>query len=148
MTDESTVRNQMIGYLSRREHSEYELKNKLLQKGGCNDTVEKALAFAKEHGLQSDERFSHVKARDLARRGFGSTRVRLELKSHNIHSDIIEAALVQPDIDWFEVAFRYVEKKYARKSFDKSADYQKMKARLIQRGFNYDQIKYAFESLD
>jgi regulatory protein len=144
MMDEPQARNALIRYLSRREHSEYELKNKLLNKGFELNVIENAMLFLHEHDLQSDLRFAQAKVRDLASRGYGEIKAKSELQNHNITSDLIEDALYGQKIDWLGVVGQLLARKYlAELSVP-----QKIIRKLIQRGFKYDQISQALKVID
>ena len=70
--------------LARREHGSSELTAKLtrrFRKRNCDPrTVESVVQQLIDEGLLSDERFAAVRARQLARRGFGPSRIRNDLR--------------------------------------------------------------------
>ena len=70
--------------LARREHSRHELRGKLRASGHAEEAVEAALETLREQNLQSDRRFAEACVRSLAERGYGSRRVRHELRQRGV----------------------------------------------------------------
>jgi len=69
--------------LARREHSQSELRTKLLQRGYSPDEVEQAIQWASSHQFQSDERFKLSLFRRRAPT-FGDRAISAELGQHGL----------------------------------------------------------------
>lgn len=145
MTDDTQARHALVRYLSRREHSEYELKNKLMAKGFSSESIDLALAFAKKHDLQSDWRFACAKVKDLAARGYGEQRAKSELQSHHIDNELALSAMYEQDLDWFQIAREIYIKKYTMPNIQEPTVKNKVMRKMVQRGFTYEQVLCAIE---
>jgi regulatory protein len=152
MTDSDTkiIKFTITRLLARREHSQYELLNKLILRDFnrqlCVEWINK---FCK-HNLQSDIRYAEAFTRIRSNKGVGESRIRNELKQNQITQEIIDTAIAKQNIDWFELAKTVYLKKYViDPRTDAQADWktqQKQKKFLYYRGFSQDQIQYALES--
>ncbi len=141
------VYNKAIALLARREHSEKELRTKLLKEFGdqepsaqtCMDEVVERL---KQDDYLSDWRFAMCYVRSRANRGFGSERIAQELATKGVDSEVSEAALEQ--FEQAEMSWSVVIEQVWRKKFGRPPEnfLQKCKqARFLQyRGFSSSQI--------
>jgi len=77
---EAKAWNEAVGLLARREHSSQELRGKLRARKHESQVIEAVLHQLREQGLQSDERFAQACSGSLMERGYGSLRVRYELR--------------------------------------------------------------------
>ena len=95
-----TVREAALRMLSRREHSRGELRRKLREKFGADETgaIEEELSRLEESGFLSDERFARAYARGVSSR-FGARRIRMELKKRGVGEEEIELALAEVGMD-------------------------------------------------
>lgn len=160
----SDIKNKALFLLSRREHSSYELEQKLkrafrsedkdenadgasLEQDAVNTAVDLVLDEMKEAGYLSDTRYAEMVLRARSARGYGALRVRQELQQQNVDSEVIALCLEAADVDWFELAKASREKKFGAVS---SSMDQKLRAKqqrfLYSRGFSSDQIRYALEA--
>ncbi|MBS7819677.1 regulatory protein RecX [Wohlfahrtiimonas chitiniclastica] len=115
-----------LNLLMRREHSIVELTQKLTIKG-CPETVlPKVLAYCHEHNYVSLERFAEMFARNQANLGYGPHRVTMQLRQHQVPSDLINIALEEAD---FTAAKAIALRKIGAKPEPK------LKAALYRRGF-------------
>lgn len=137
------VREQAIRLLARREHSLFELKQKLISKGVDNDSAESVLQELSKQGLQSDERFTESFINSRSRRGYGPTRIRLELQERKIDDNLINLFLHPHAKVWIESA-KAVFRKKSGGEYPKD-DLQRVKITnfLKYRGFTHEQIKAA-----
>ena len=112
------LRRAAMDLLARREHSSQELSQKLQKRWrdrtvACDD-VESVLQKLALEGLLSDERYASARARQLAGRGYGPTRIREELRQQGVDHHI-EKALAQvcaESNDWLAHAAAVYAKKY------------------------------------
>ena len=138
----SLIRDHAIRLLSRREHSRFELKQKLLQKRFPEKEIEKTLDQLTQENLQSDDRFAHSYVRYRTQAGFGPLRLIAELHERGIVNHMI-ACLVDMHSDQWEKQLQVVAKK---KFSDIPAKNLKEKNKqfrfLISRGFSADMIAH------
>ena len=129
--------------LATREHSQYELRRKLGQKGHEAEVIEQVLAQLIEQKLQSDARFVESFVNSYRERGKGPNRIRLELQQHRLPAELVDSYLDDRDVTWKEIALRVKLKKFGE---EEAADFpQRMKqAKFLEyRGFTHEQISAA-----
>lgn len=143
------VLNTAVRLLARREHSRAELRNKLLLRSQPIGIIDDVLDHLAERGLQSDDRFAESYTRMRIRRGYGSTKIRVELQARDVARDVIERAFAETDECWIENATNVLAKKFLKnKSFDSSPrELAKMQRFLWSRGYNSEQVKLAIQIL-
>jgi len=119
--------------------------------------IEEVLERMAEEGLQSDERFAASFLRTRVLRGQGPRRIQQELRQRGIDSETLNAVMraasdPTPDafghveaVDFFELARDTLARR-----FTGPGEGHKERARrerfLLQRGFDYEQLRYAMES--
>lgn len=144
------INSAITRFLSRREHSEYELVNKLIQKGYEASEVTHAIDKFKLSNIQSDSRFAESRIRDRVYKGYGEFWIRQELKQHQLSENVIDAAFAEEPQDWFELAKRWMLKKYSHQNElirDDWKKQQKVKVSIRNRGFSPEEILYAIDCL-
>ncbi len=130
-----SLKDQAMEYLSRREHSAFELKQKLCAKGFQRDAITEVLVWLQEHHCQSDARFSEMLIRHKAHQGYGPRVIRAFLKSHQIQADIIAAAFeaLQSELDFEALRQALMAKLQRQKKYQTSP--AKAQQTVYQRGF-------------
>lgn len=144
------IMNKAFDYLSRRNHSVKELKNKLIKKFSAGYLIEKTIKRLKELGYLNDEIFARewIESR-LKNNPKGRILIRRELLAKGVEIGSVEKIL---DL----VYNKSREKKELAKIFDlkqqKFKHSQKQKNRfvsyLLRRGFPWEDIKELLESGD
>ena len=139
--------NAAAHYLSYRPRSEFELRERLHQRGFEGDSVEAVLAKLKEQGLVDDTAFAQFwkdNRESFSPRSQWLTK--LELRQKGVASDIIDR--VVDDIDNDDSAYRAALSKARSLPL---ADYESFRRRLGEylkrRGFGYGVINHALERL-
>ena len=132
-----------LGLLARREHSQYELSQKLLSKGFSSRDVEQAILYCQQYGYVDDLRYTFSVIRQHISKGHGERRIRQSLQQNRVRDDVISTAFTQIDVDWFELAKQTAEKKFHSLG-DIDRKEQAKRIRFLQyRGFSFEQIQYA-----
>lgn len=144
-------------YLSRREHSEKEIRQKLKRKFKTVTAVELdgLLGKLKEIGFQSDERFTESFVRSSVFKKYGPGKIKFDLSRKGIAKEQGEKALVQEEVDFFEIATEFAERKFRRliegyselEYEDKQKAKDKMYRSLCGRGFSYEDVKEVIAKL-
>ncbi len=124
----------IVYLLSRRDYSEYELRNKMKQKAYSEDDIENALFQAQQHKWQSDDRFCESYIRYRANNGLGPKKIQQELQIKGISSNIIQQKLDESEIDWYNLAEIVFNKKQPQSRDLKTK--QKMWRFMLSRGFD------------
>ena len=137
--DYSALKHKLVALLARREHSQFELKQKV------SDFPEilqdQALAELVEKGLQSDQRFTEAWVQHRMNTGKGPRLIQQELAQKGIDRSLISDALnAINDDQWLECCQTAYAKKFTH-SADTPKDKQKHIRFLTARGFGFDVIQ-------
>jgi len=139
-----SITQRAMNFLARREHSVKELQTKLVKANFDINEINELIDKLQKSDLQSDQRFTENYLRYRSQRGFGSQRIRQELKERGVHTDIISEALSEADIDWFSLAMTVRRKRFGEKAPDDFKDKAKQQRFLQSRGFTHEQITESF----
>lgn len=142
------IREAAIRLLSRREHSQVELIRKLTQKGFDENACHLEVLRLKEQDYQSDSRFAQMFIRSRAAKYYGFARIRDELQLHRVSAAVIQTAVADAQVDWFELCRQARQRKFRDAEPQDWQARQKQKRYLWQRGFSEEQIQYALTSND
>ena len=133
-----------VNLLARREHSQTELRTKLLKAefdiNEINDVLDKLAA----KDIQSDTRFAENYIRYRAQRGYGSQKINIELKERGVDKQTIVNAIEEAEIDWFDLAISARRKRFGEQVPDNIKDRAKQQRFLQYRGFTHEQINESF----
>lgn len=160
----SRMRQQAMTWLAQREHSRYELRQKLEQRfvrmpsrnAGLAEEpasrqpkilLESVLDWLEQQNYLSDLRCTGMLVRHHVERGHGPLRIRQELiQLKGLAPSLVEAALAESQHDWVENAVRVLRARVKAPPRD-----MKEKARLLRflqgRGFTPDQCRRALGTL-
>lgn len=134
-----------IFLLSRREYSEKEMREKLIQRECTENEIIEIISKLKYNKYLSDERFA-ISFINLKGAKFGNEYIKTLLKSnHNISKDLLEKIMEQlPDeIDRIK---KIIFKKYYKKDLKNLKERIKVTRYLVSKGFSYSNIKLALDS--
>ncbi|MDJ0956024.1 MAG: regulatory protein RecX [Arenicellales bacterium] len=131
-----------IGLLSRREHSEKELRAKLLRRGGTQaDTIARVIQDLKQRDYLSDQRFTDMFVQSRMERGDGPLKIRHELESRGIAESTINQYLNQPDQVWEKILFKVWSKKFGEMMPSDYKEWARQARFLHSRGFSSELIR-------
>jgi len=138
MTSETfaLIYNKALDLVSRREHSCYELIQKLNKRFPetmpvIEDVVQKLVT----NNILNDERFAEMYLNSRARKGFGPKKIEMELHSKKIDSLFIATAIAEYD-NWAENAENELLKKFKGIKPNDFNSKMKQKQFLFNRGFS------------
>lgn len=134
------IRDAALGMLARREHSAFELMQKLLAKGYAAETVGAELARLAETGLQSDERFAESFVRWRKGRGQGPVRIAQELKQRGVDASLLDQHLDRNDEDWYTLCAEVARSRFGRQPAQDFREKAQRMRFLQYRGFSSAQI--------
>ena len=143
--DAKIIRHKLTRLLSRREHSQTELRKKLSDLEISADIIDETIKKFAEKDIQSDLRFAEAVVRGAYYRGKGPVFVERELNNHNIDFALVRELVNDDDFDWFESSKAVRVKRFGEDLPDDWTAKQKQMRFLQYRGFAQEQIKYAFE---
>ena len=129
-----------VRLLSRREHSAFEIRDKLRKREFDDKEIEQTIIELQEGGWLSDERFAEAYIRMRQIKGFGPIRIAIELNERGVKEGIVDDYMYAGDEDWQHTLVRQYQKKYKSRSIDDYSDKAKRIRFLQYRGFPLDAI--------
>lgn len=139
-SDYARAKSRALWYLSRSDHSQKALRDKLIAAGFGFDACEAAVNRMAELGLVDDERYARRLAEYLSASGSSKKEIRYKLSMKGISSDIIKEIFCEDETDEREKIARLIETKY-RSKLGSEKDVEKVFAALVRKGFSYSDIK-------
>jgi len=139
----ATVYNKALGIVSRREHSEKEIKNKLLEKFDAPEIIEQVVLKLIENNLINDVRFAEMYVLIRKRKGFGPKKIQFELMARGI-DDSISSLVITEEGSWKEAAQKAFNKKFKNGASQEFKERNKQKTFLQNRGFSFEEIDSVF----
>lgn len=144
ITDELEARKKAMDLLARREHSRFELSQKLKQRHFHGCVINSEIDKLADEGLQSDERFAEAFLRSRISKGKGPNIIHSELLQRGVDESIVSNALENiTEEQWYQLAYEIMNKKLGK---DAELDYHnqlKLMKFLNYRGFTRNQIEKA-----
>lgn len=144
MKQKQTALHCGVGLLARREHSEFELRQKLSSREFEEVEITAAIERLLEKDYLSDSRFAISTCRYRVNRGYGWRYIENELKQKGVCSIIIQKLRNNCEIDWYlQVELAY-NKRFGERQEKDPKQTQKEQAKRIRflqyRGFSHDEI--------
>ncbi len=139
-----SIRAVAMDLLSRREHSTYQLTQKLKSRNFNIDAIETALDQLQRENLQSDSRFIESTVNSRVNAGFGPVKIKYELRQKGISMERVDDYFLGMTVEWEQLMAAQRNKKFGQ---DIPVDYrEKMKqARFLQnRGFSTESVMRLF----
>ena len=142
--DVPVLRRAAMDFLARREHSRYELLQKLLRKYPDVDAekIDDVIRVLQDENLQSDERFAESYVRYRKSRGFGLLHIQSDLQGRRVSESTIASYLYPDDEDWLLIAEELTVRRFGecRIRFG-SKEHQRHLRFLQSRGFSAREIR-------
>lgn len=141
--------NTAVRLLSRRNHTEHELRQKLRQRGFESEIIARVISECKRFNYINDEETARIYLRELRSKGRGIRGIRFEMKKKGIRDDIIDTALDENHsaADELESAAKAFQKKFI--SLNREKDIRKKREKifrfLLLRGFSASVIAEIME---
>jgi regulatory protein len=135
------ARYQALGQLSRRQRSEWELRDYLKRKEYEPEVIDHVVAWLTDYGYVDDKKFADAwiaNRRQL--KATSARRLRQELKQKRVSDEVIGEALSEDETDENIVLQQLIERKRKQTKYQ---DNLKLAQYLSRQGFNYDDIKSA-----
>ena len=145
MTDElfKLIYNKALDLLSRREHSQKEIKDKLLKRFDESDQINKAIEKLVSSDLVNNYRFAELYVISRKRKGFGPKKIAYELLTKGI-SESISQEIIDNEGKWADSAKKVFMKKFKNGPSDDLKESIKQKSFLQNRGFSFKEIESVF----
>ena len=139
----SSIYNQALDVISRREHSEKEIKNKLLKKFDNAELIDEVISKLIKNNLINDVRYAQMYVLVRKRKGFGPKKIQFELISRGIN-DSISSLVIKEEGSWKEAARKAFNKKFKNGTSQDFKERNKQKSFLQNRGFSFEEIESVF----
>ncbi len=136
-----------IRLLTRREHSQKELQDKLALRGFGRSQTQSVIDKLAQQNWQSDQRFAESYARHRIKNGFGPIKIKYDIQQLGIENIDLDTVLHDLANDWFEILEQVYRKKYTEKSSLTYAERIKRSRFLLQRGFSGEMIMKYFQKI-
>lgn len=147
----SQLKEIALRLLARREHSTYELRSKLLARGGSVEAVSTTLDELNTEGYLSDSRFTEVAVRARLRTNDGPIKIRAYLVQRGIIESLIKQHLPIDQDFWLERALKLDQLNCQKRniSTQEAATHESwsFRSRLLKnRGYTANIIRQVLES--
>ena len=142
------IREFCVRLLTRREHSQLELLNKLELKGFDRADTALVVDALADNGWQSNQRFAESYSRYRIKKGFGPIKVKYELLQRGIEGTNLDEVASEIAEDWNELLMQVYKKKYSNQELLTNKEWLSRTRFLQQRGFSTEMIKTLFDALE
>ncbi len=131
--------------INARPMSREELRKRLIEKGETPENAEACADWLCRMGLINDAEYAGCVVRHYAAKGYGSARIKQELRRHGVPREMWDEAMLQmPEQD------AYLERFIRSRLHDPGdrAQVKKVSDALFRRGYSWEQIKHALNEFD
>ena len=137
------IYNEALDIISRREHSQKELTDKLIKKFNIPELVDLVINSLLDKNLINDYRYSEAYVVARKRKGFGPKKIIYELLSRGVTENIASEAINQEG-GWRDAASKAFNKKFKAGIGKDFKEQNKQKVFLQNRGFSFEEIDSVF----
>jgi len=142
------IRDICLRLLTRREHSQLELLNKLALRGFERSETALIVDDLAEQNWQSNHRFAESYVRHRINRGYGPIKISYELRQRGVEDFCLENVVSDIIDDWSELLKQVYRKKYSDQKTLTDNEWHSRSRFLKQRGFSGEMIKTLFKQLN
>ena len=137
------IYNKALDIISRREHSQKELSDKLIKKFNIPELVDLVIHNLLEKNLINDCRYSEAYVVARKRKGFGPKKIGYELVSRGVNENTA-SEVIDAEGGWNEAALKAFNKKFKAGIGEDFKEQNKQKVFLQNRGFSFQEIDSVF----
>jgi regulatory protein len=137
------IYNKALDIISRREHSQKELSDKLIKKFNIPELVDSVIHGLLEKDLLNDYRYSESYVVARKRKGFGPKKIGYELVSRGVNENTV-SEVIGAEGRWNEAALKAFNKKFKAGIAEDFKEQNKQKVFLQNRGFSFQEIDSVF----
>lgn len=141
------LRAKAFDLLARRDHSEKELEDKLVARGGEKADVVELFKELRDIGLLDDHRFARGFLSCRSGKAWGPRRYRQELLSRGVSGELLEQVLAEAAVSSEALASRKKLRVLMEKELSRGRDAAKIMASMVRRGFDYSEVRQVMETL-
>jgi len=144
------IKQTALNYASYKPRTNFQVKNKLKEKGFNSSEIQIAIDFLTEFNLLNDEKYAKIFIKDyLLKKPCGKNKLKQELYKRGISKNLIEDSVNKyfPDNKTMDLAKKASEKKLRTISYKPIDKQKKSLISFLQRqGFNWNIIKEMLDS--
>ncbi len=137
-----------VNILAQREHSQKELRDKLVRKFADGAAADQVIGRLMAQGYLSDSRFAEMAVRHYAGKGYGPGRIRMELRKRGVDPEEQEAVRNLCEDDFIARARDLAARKYGSIAEMDFKQKRRAMAFLARRGFSGEQCLRALSMSD
>lgn len=143
------AKNAAAGLLAGRMYTCRELAERLRRKGFAEENVQQTVEEFMSAGYLNDRSYAELYIEDAIKLGAkGMFRIRRELLQKGISPSIIEDAVAETEADSASALEEYVRQRNLCDGIQNRKDLEKLKARLVRRGYSMDEIQQCLSAYD
>ena len=143
-SDYIRAKSRALWYLSRSDHSEKALRDKLIAAGFDPLACQEACQRMVELDLINDSRYARHLAEYLSASGSSKREIAYKLSCKGISSDTVKEVLSESEEDEVQKIIKLLDAKYKNKLSNEN-DIQKVFAALVRKGFSFSDVKTALK---
>ncbi len=143
-SDYKRAKSRALWYLSRGDHSEKALYDKLVSGGFSEEASAAAVERMRELDLIDDERYARRLAEYMSASGISRREIYYKLTNKGIPSSVAKEVIEEDNSDESQKIKKLIETKYFKK-LETGEGVQKVFAALQRKGFSFSDIKDAFK---
>lgn len=144
-TELAILQQRALAWLSRRDYSEAQLRQRLVRLGGITADIDQVILWSKAQGYLDQQRFIDMLLRSRINKGYGLNYIVQECRAQQISRQQVLQSETALQTDWFSLALKVYQRKYAGSDITDYRERQKRMAYLQRRGFSNEQIQFALE---
>ena len=145
---DATIYASAIRMLAGREHSGFELRNKLKNKGYSLHDIDEVITQLVADKYLNEARFTEMFVDSKIKRGLGPIRIQMELQQRNVDESLIDEYLDFNQPEWFGRASDARRKRFGKNLPDSINEKARQIRFLQQRGFTQQHIMNVIKSND
>lgn len=140
----SLAKSRALKIVNARALSEQELYKKLVEKGETPENAAECVSWLCDMGLLNDKSYAESCVRHYAAKGYGTARIKQELRRHGIPAELWDTALEQMP-DQSDKLERFLRSRLSDAS--DRAQVKRVSDALFRRGYSWDEIKHALNQI-
>lgn len=139
------AKTRALRIINARPMSREELRKRLIEKGETPENTEACADWLCRMGLINDAEYAGSVVRHYAAKGYGSARIKQELRHHGVPREMWDEAMLQmPEQNAY--LERFIRARLSEPG--NRAQVKKVSDALFRRGYSWEQIKHALNEFD
>jgi len=111
--NEQALYDYAVSYLAKKDYASGELRKMLRRESNDEEIIESVMDKLLSHHYVDDSRLIEKELQKQVNKLHGPTRIKQELRQKGLDTLLIEQAIEDLDVDWFEICQQAKEKKFS-----------------------------------